>query len=91
MLDIEPAVDILILRPYRALKLVDELLESLLPFPMRCSPTRLISPTRAIWGFEASGEVPSRDSYDNALAETIIGLYKTEVIRRRGLGKASTT
>ena len=24
------------------------------------------------------------DSYDNALAETIIGLYKTEVIRRRG-------
>ena len=23
------------------------------------------------------------DSYDNALAETIIGLYKTEVIRRR--------
>jgi transposase InsO family protein len=24
------------------------------------------------------------DSYDNALAETIIGLYKTEVIRRKG-------
>jgi len=24
------------------------------------------------------------DSYDNALAETIIGLYKTEVIYRRG-------
>ena len=24
------------------------------------------------------------DSYDNALAETISGLYKTEVIRRRG-------
>ena len=24
------------------------------------------------------------DSYDNALAETIIGLYKTEVIHRRG-------
>ena len=24
------------------------------------------------------------DSYDNALAETIIGLYKTELIRRRG-------
>ena len=23
------------------------------------------------------------DSYDNALAETIIGLYKTEVIRKR--------
>ena len=24
------------------------------------------------------------DAYDNALAETIIGLFKTEVIRRRG-------
>lgn len=24
------------------------------------------------------------DSYDNALAETVISLYKTEVIRRRG-------
>ena len=24
------------------------------------------------------------DSYDNALAESVIGLYKTEVIRRRG-------
>ncbi len=34
-------------------------------------------------GIQAS--VGSRgDSYDNALAESIIGLYKTEVIRRRG-------
>jgi transposase InsO family protein len=37
---------------------------------------------------EEAGIVPSvgsaGDSYDNALAETIIGLYKTEVIRRRG-------
>ena len=24
------------------------------------------------------------DSYDNALAETVIGLYKTELIRKRG-------
>jgi putative transposase len=24
------------------------------------------------------------DSYDNALAESVIGLFKTEVIRRRG-------
>jgi putative transposase len=24
------------------------------------------------------------DSYDNALAETVNGLYKTKVIRRRG-------
>jgi putative transposase len=28
------------------------------------------------------------DSYDNALAETIIGLYKTELIRRRGPWRA---
>ncbi len=27
------------------------------------------------------------DAYDNALAETIIGLYKTEVIRRRSSWK----
>jgi len=26
----------------------------------------------------------SGDSYDNAMAESIIGLYKTEVIRRHG-------
>ena len=33
----------------------------------------------------AVASVGSRgDSYDNALAETINGLYKTEVIRRRG-------
>jgi hypothetical protein len=30
------------------------------------------------------------DSYDNALAETVIGLYKTEVIRRRDPGATST-
>jgi putative transposase len=29
------------------------------------------------------------DSYDNALAESIIGLYKTEVIRRRGPWRSS--
>ena len=29
------------------------------------------------------------DSYDNALAETIIGLYKTEVIHRRGPWRTS--
>jgi putative transposase len=33
----------------------------------------------------AACSVGSRgDSYDNALAETTIGLYKTELIRRRG-------
>ncbi len=30
------------------------------------------------------------DSYDNALAETVIGLFKTEVIRHRGPWKTST-
>ena len=30
------------------------------------------------------------DSYDNALAETVIGLFKTEVIRRLGPGATST-
>ena len=30
------------------------------------------------------------DSYDNALAETVIGLYKTEVIHRRAHGGRST-
>jgi transposase InsO family protein len=34
---------------------------------------------------DAVTSVGSRgDSYDNALAETMIGLYKTELIRRRG-------
>ena len=28
------------------------------------------------------------DSYDNALAETVIGLYKTELIRRQGPWRA---
>ena len=28
--------------------------------------------------------LPAGDSYDNDLAESVIGLYKTEVIRRRG-------
>lgn len=38
---------------------------------------------RDVYGIEPSvGSVG--DSYDNALAESIIGLYKTEVIERRG-------
>lgn len=28
------------------------------------------------------------DSYDNAMAESVIGLYKTEVIKRRGPWKS---
>ena len=31
------------------------------------------------------------DSYDNAMAESVIGLFKTEVIRRRGPWRASRT
>ena len=31
------------------------------------------------------------DSYDNALAETIIGLYKTELVRHRGPWRDSRT
>ena len=30
------------------------------------------------------------DSFDNALAETMIGLYKAELVRNRGRGAAST-
>ena len=49
-----------------------------------CSTSRSVTTERlAEAGIEPS--VGSRgDSYDNALAESIIGLYKTEVIRRRG-------
>jgi len=42
-----------------------------------------IDENRAMLGLEPSvGSVG--DSYDNALAETVIGLYETEVIHRRG-------
>ena len=34
------------------------------------------------WHRTIGGSV--KDSYDNALAETVIGLYKTEMIQRRG-------
>ena len=40
------------------------------------------------WTYTSNGIEPSvgsvGDSYDKALAETVIGLFKTEVIRRRG-------
>ncbi len=42
--------------------------------------------TERLAEFGIKPSVGSRgDSYDNALAESIIGLYKTEVTRRRGL------
>ena len=34
-------------------------------------------------GIEPSGDGQQRYSYDNALAETINGLYKAELIHRR--------
>ena len=48
-----------------------------------CSTFRSVTPTD--WPIPGSSPLWKRgDSYDNALAETIFGLYKTEVIRRRG-------
>ena len=47
----------------------------------------LISRPPGVAGIEPSvGSVG--DSYDNALAETVIGLFKTEVIRKRGPWKS---
>ena len=41
--------------------------------------------TERLAGAGIAPSVGSRgDSYDNALAESVIGLYKTEVIQRRG-------
>ncbi len=40
----------------------------------RSTPARRIAPSVGSQG----------DAYDNALAESVIGLYKTEVIRRKG-------
>ena len=48
-----------------------------------CSISPFATPSVSPRGIERS--VGSRgDSYDNALAESIIGLFKAEVIRRRG-------
>ena len=56
-----------------------------------CTTATAASSTLSIRYTERLGEAgiePSvgstGDSYDNALAESVIGLYKTEVIRRRG-------
>ena len=48
--------------------------------PLAAASGRLRRPQAEI---EAS-EVSIGDAYDNALAETVIGLFKTEVIRLRG-------
>ena len=53
------------------------------PITVSASALSYASPRLADAGIELS--VGSRgDAYDHALAETVIGLFKTEVIRRRG-------
>ena len=50
---------------------------------MHAASSAGVSPRLAEAGIEPSvGSVG--DSYDNALAETVIGLFKTELIHRRG-------
>jgi putative transposase len=66
-------------------------LEGLVHHSDRASQYLSIRYTERLAEAGAVTSVGSRgDSYDNALAETIIGLYKTELIRRRGPGRAST-
>jgi len=52
------------------------------------SSGRCNTPIRYTERLEGAGIAPSvasvGDSYDNAMAESMVGLYKTEVIRRRG-------
>jgi len=45
------------------------------------------SAARYLGGFKPSVDTDG-DSYDNALAETINGLYKSEVIHRKGLWRS---
>ena len=60
-------------------------LEGLVHRPDRGSQYLSIRYTERLAEAGAVTSVGSRgDSYDNALAETIIGLYKTELVRRRG-------
>ena len=57
----------------------------MLPRPLEPGQYLSIRYTERLAEAGAVTSVGSRgDSYDNALAETIIGLYKTELIRQRG-------
>jgi putative transposase len=59
--------------------------------PLEPAQYLLICYTEPLAEVGAVTSVGSRgDSFDNALAETIIGLYNTELIRRRGSERAST-
>ena len=44
----------------------------------------------ASWTPASRRRSAANDAYDNALAESVIGLYKTEVIRRKGPSRRST-
>ncbi len=54
--------------------------------PRLPAPLALVSVLAACQpaGWDPALERSRGDSYDNALAESVIGLFKTEVIRRRG-------
>ena len=59
--------------------------KAVLPRPLEPGQYLSIRYTERLAEAGAVTSVGSRgDSFDNALAETIIGLYKTELIRRRG-------
>jgi transposase InsO family protein len=69
----------------RPVRVIAHLLEKVLPRPIESTQYLSIRYTErlAAAGIEAS--VGSRgDAYDNALAESVIGLFKTEVIRHAG-------
>ena len=49
-----------------------------------CSTSRSVTPSGSPSSASSPLSEAEANSYDNALAESIIGLYKTEVTRRRG-------
>jgi len=64
---------------------IDTVLSTVLRRPLDSTQYLSIRYTERLAEAGAVASVGSRgDSYDNALAETINGLYKTEVIRRKG-------
>jgi putative transposase len=66
-------------------------LEGLVHHSDRAANTWSVRHTERLAEAGAVTSVGSRgDSYDNALAETIIGLYKTDLVRRRGPWRAWT-
>src|SRR5262249_21171222 len=73
------------LEPHPRARPMQHLLFEVLQRPLDFAQYLAIRYTERLAEAGAVTSVGSRgDSYDNALAETIIGLYKTELIRRRG-------